>query len=116
MFEETGIANYHVDKVRGRVRLVFIQATFGAGAGTATQDAANSSPATTFTGTTGTYAFTFPPGDFVQFLYPVFTGAANLTGRITAFNSSAGTGTLVLSANPADGVRMWFTLNVGRTG
>lgn len=113
MFEETGVQNFHVDRIRGRVKLETIQATWSGG--TTVIDAANSSPGTACTGATA-LALVFKPGTFVQFLSPIVTGAAAPTSRITAFSASAGTATLTISAAPADGERIFITILIGRTG
>lgn len=113
MFAETNVNSWHVDRIRGRVKLEHIQATYSGG--TSSLDAANSSPGTACTGA-GTLSLTFTPGTFVHFQPPIATGAAIITARISAFNAAAGTATMVLSGTPADGERIFITINVGRTG
>lgn len=115
MFEETGVQNFHVDRIRGRVKLETIQATYAAG--TSTLDAANSSPGVTLSGA-GTLTLTYKPGTFVQFMQPIATtvGAVQITGAITASNAGAGTATMLLSATPANGERIYITMLIGRTG
>jgi hypothetical protein len=116
MFEETNVNAHHTDRIRGRLKTTTYQVTFSGGNGTATLDTANSSPDALFTGNTTTFSLTYAKGTFVQFEQPVVTGGTTITGRISAFNAGAGTATLELSAQPADGVRLWLTVNVGRTG
>jgi hypothetical protein len=113
MFEETGTDAFHTDRIRGRLKLETFQGTYAAG--TVTLDAANSSPSTTLTGT-ATLVLGFRPGGFVQFLQPICTGAAQITGVVTAFNAGAGTATITLSALPANGERVFITMLIGRTG
>lgn len=115
MFEETNNTSFHTDRVRGRLKVETFQATWAAG--TSTLDAANSSPGTTLSGAQ-TLALTFRPGTFVQFMQPICTtvGVVQITGAITAFNAGAGTATMLLSATPANGERVFITMLIGRTG
>lgn len=113
MFEETQVQAFHTDKLRGRLKLETFQGTYAAGV--VTLDAANSSPSTTLTGN-ATLVLGFRPGTFVQFLQPIATGAAQITGVVTAFNAAAGTATITTSALPANGERIFITMLIGRTG
>ena len=114
MFEETNSNAWHTDKVRGRLRLVTIQATSD---GTSlTIDTANTTPGITVSGTAGDYAFAgLPTGSFLQYVGGGVQGfAAESAGSAVypeAMSATAGT-----AAAPANGSRVFVTYIVGRTG
>lgn len=127
MFEETGTVNFHVDRIRGRVKLVTIQATFTGG--TPTLDAANSSPGTAIAGAAGDYTLTLgTTGTFGQWVGALMQLAeatgVGATCNPEALSASAGTAafeTVTATApgtavSPADGSRVFITILIGRTG
>lgn len=110
------------------VHFVLVQATFGSGNGTATKDAANSSPQTTFTGSAGTYTLTLPRGQFIHVVGAEYgnndatPGASEGISFIVDNSSIApanGTFTVIATAGgapvtPPDGSRCYMTVLVGR--
>ena len=125
MFEETNTNNTHVDKARGRVKWVFIQAVSD---GTLlTVDTANTTPGVTIGGTTGDYTIAgLPSGAFahwvglhVQLAEATGVGACILPEALAA---SAGTAAFETSTTPGTAAapttlsRVFITLVVGRTG
>lgn len=125
MFEETGVQNFHVDRIRGRVKLVTIQATSD---GTSlTIDTANTNPGVTVTGTGGDYVFAgISTGTFLHFVGGGVLGPASESAGSAvypeAMSASAGTAGIETSitpgtaAAPANGSRVFVTYLVGRTG
>ena len=125
MFEETNTNNTHVDKARGRVKWVFIQAVSD---GTLlTLDAANSSPGITIGGTTGDYTIAgLPSGAFAHWVSG-FVMLAEATGVGACFlpeaiDASAGTAAFETSTTPGTAAapttlsRVYITIVIGRTG
>lgn len=127
MFEETQTNSTHTDRMLGRLKWVFIQATSN---GTVlTLDAANSSPGITLGGTAGDYTIAgLPTGTFAHWVGGMVQ-LAEATGvggdiRPETLVASAGTASFETTtatapgtaAAPANNSRVFITIVIGRTG
>jgi hypothetical protein len=113
-WEESNSNSFHTDRVRGRLKLVFIIAN--SDGSTLTLNSA-STPGTSVSNVGNTVSFTFPKGDFVQPAFCCYANtAAGFLGHFTALSATAGTGTLAATGLPLSGGTLHLTFFVGRTG
>lgn len=126
MFEETNVGAQHSDKVRGRIRWVFVQLTSD---GTLlTVDTTKTTPGITVSGTTGDYALAgLPTGDFFHWVGGMvqLAEATGVGGDVRPEASSASAGTCSFetttatapgtAAAPANNSRVFITICIGRT-
>lgn len=113
MFEETGVAAFHVDRIFGRFRLVVVE-LLADGTNWAIVAAGTSPGITTVANTTTITLSGVPTGANYWFGGPPEDVVGAVTASITSQNPA--TGVIVMTATATNNSRLKFFFIVNRTG